>query len=164
MNMRLKIETREFHSALQKLGKMPFIFEETINKFEGKLDKKVSEKDFSILEHICHLRDLENEGYLARIDKILKKTNPSLPDFDGDKIAIERKYQEQDALSALEKFKSFRQQSISFFESLTQEQLNRTGELEGVGKITLENLLCLMLQHDEAHLKELDELINQILN
>jgi hypothetical protein len=105
---------------------------------------------------------LENEGYLERIKKILSDPNPDLPDFDGDKVAFERQYQEQDAFSALENFKSSRRESVSFFSSLTKEQLNRTGQLEGLGKITLENLLCLMLQHDETHLKELDELINQI--
>jgi hypothetical protein len=162
MNMSFRVETREYDAALQNLGGMVSFVENTVSNFQEKLDKKVSEKDFSILEHVCHLRDLENEGYLARMTKMLAETTPHLPDFDGDRIARERDYQTQEAGSALNDFKNYRQQSVNFFRSLSKEQLERTAELEGVGLITLENLLCLMLQHDEAHVKELNQLITQI--
>ena len=162
MNMTFEIDTPEFDAAINKLSNMPYMLEDTMKKFKGKLSKKISENDFSILEHICHLRDLENEGYLARINKMLVESQPNLTDFAGGKIALEREYNKQNAAFALEDFKSCREQSVKLFKSLTSEQLKRSGELEGVGTITLENLICLMLQHDESHLKELDELTTQL--
>ena len=78
-----------------------------------------------------------------------------MPNFEGDKIALEHDYNRQDPVAALNDFKSAREESISRFKSLTAEQFKRTGELEGAGAVNLENLMCLMLEHDRAHLKEL---------
>jgi hypothetical protein len=42
--------------------------------------------------------------------------------------------------------------------SLSPEQLNRSGVLDGVGAITLKKLFLLMLEHDRSHLEELTAL------
>jgi hypothetical protein len=39
--------------------------------------------------------------------------------------------------------------------SLSEEQLERAGTLEGVGKITLMRLAEMMREHDEGHIEEL---------
>jgi hypothetical protein len=51
---------------------------------------------FSLVEHAWHLADLEREGYGTRITRILSEEEPRLPDFDGDRVARERCYQELD--------------------------------------------------------------------
>jgi hypothetical protein len=162
MNMAIASNVKEFNSVIEKLSQMSVVIEDIVKNFEETIRLKSSENGFSILEHVCHLRDLEQEGYLVRIRRLLTESKPYLPGFDGDKIALEREYNKQDALTALTDFKKARQQSVETLKGLTTEQLKSAGELEGVGPITLENLICLMLGHDEAHRNELTELTNEL--
>src|SRR5215213_3163427 len=65
---------------------------------------KPGDNDFSILEHVCHLRDIEEKGYGARIEKILNEDAPFLPDIDGGRLAREREYQKRKLIDELEVF------------------------------------------------------------
>jgi hypothetical protein len=47
---------------------------------------------FSPVEQCWHLADLEREGYLVRIRRLLEEEDPWLPDFDGARVALERGY------------------------------------------------------------------------
>ena len=40
-----------------------------------------------MLEHVCHLRDIEVEGYAPRLKRILSEDGPFLPDIDGRRLA-----------------------------------------------------------------------------
>jgi hypothetical protein len=118
----------------------------------------MSPDDFSITEHICHLRDLEKEGYLVRIRKILAEDHPQLPDFDGGRIAEERDYNRQDAVHALREFTAAREETIEILGLLRATQWEKTGNLSGVGSVNLKELAQLMIKHDETHLQELEDL------
>jgi len=113
---------------------------------------------FSILESVCHLRDIEVEGYTERIARILSETEPSLPDIDGGKLALERDYNKQDLKQALKSFVEARTRNVDRIRNLGVGQLARVGKLAGVGDVTLERLLEMMVEHDEGHLEELEAL------
>ena len=49
---------------------------------------------WSILEILCHLRDMEREGYLERYARILSEDEPRLPDLNGDALAIDARLPE----------------------------------------------------------------------
>jgi hypothetical protein len=122
---------------------------------ENELRAKQSDDEFSVVEHICHLRDIEIEGYAVRIDRILKESSPELPDIDGSQLAIERDYNHQPVDVALEQFQRVRHKNVELLRGLDKEQLNREGKLEGVGTVTVRRLLFLMHEHDESHLSDL---------
>ncbi len=112
-------------------------------------------EDFSALENICHLRDIEIEGYGERIVRILEEDNPSLPDLNGARLAIERDYNNQNAKAALAAFNDARSRNLGLLKDLTPEQIARAATLEGVGVINLEKLIDMMVEHDQAHVAEL---------
>ena len=118
---------------------------------------------FSFVENACHLRDIEVEGYGARIRKLLTENHPQLPDVDGSRLARERDYNSQDFDAALVEFAQARAANVRAIRELSAGQLNRGGVLEGVGEITLGKLFLLMHEHDEAHRRELVELREQIV-
>lgn len=119
-------------------------------------DQKVKNGDeFSALENICHLRDIEVEGYTKRILRILNEDMPSLGDIDGSRLAMERDYNNQDASVALEVFTTARKRNIEQLRRVIPEQTAREGNLEGVGVISLAKLLEMMLEHDQGHVIEL---------
>jgi len=116
---------------------------------------KNSEDEFSALENLCHLRDLELQGYTRRIKRLLDESDPALADFDGARVAAESNYHNQQADLALQTFKKARRENVRTLRSLTEEQLERAGTLEGVGKITLRRLAEMMREHDEGHIEDL---------
>jgi len=111
--------------------------------------------DFSLLENVCHLRDIEVEGYSVRIRRILSEDNPKLADINGGKLAAERDYNNQNLSAALSAFTEARWQNLSVLKELSDEQFERTGELEGSGQVMLNRLLELMCDHDSDHVDEM---------
>jgi len=114
-----------------------------------------SPDEFSVLENICHLRDLELQGYTQRIRRILAESNPALADFDGARVAAESSYNNEQPDFALQAFQTARRENVEILQTLTDAQLSREGTLEGVGSVTLRRLAELMREHDEGHLEDL---------
>lgn len=149
---------KEFSEVLAFLEETPEIFRRRANDFtSASLRRKPAEDAFSLLEHACHLRDIEREGYGARIRRMLEENEPSLADLDGASLARERNYNSQDFDAALSDFTRARQENLSLVRTLSADQLSRRGRLEGVGAITIDGLLLLMRDHDESHRKELSD-------
>lgn len=150
---------KEFNEVLAFLEETPEIVRQ-LKKIVAPADLswKPAEGAFSVLEHACHLRDIEREGYGARIRKMLDENQPSLPDIDGDRLARERDYNSQDFEIVLSDFARARQENMSLVRTLSADQLSRSGMLDTVGAITIDDLLLLMRDHDQAHRKELSEL------
>jgi DinB family protein len=117
---------------------------------------------FSFTEHVCHLRDLEREGYLLRIERMLSEDIPDLPEFDGAKVAAERNYSEEDVETALASFETLRETSLKMLASLSPQQLARKGRIGTFGIIGLEELIHRMVEHDRSHAQELNELKQMI--
>lgn len=124
---------------------------------------KPSAQQFSALEQVCHLNDLEREAYAVRIEKLIHEEQPFLPDFDGAKIAMERDYQARQLDQMLDAFAESRRGNLHAIGRLTSADFEREGSLEGVGPITLRGLLLKMREHDEGHLRDLSNLRAQRL-
>lgn len=122
---------------------------------DAELRWKESELEFSILENICHLRDLELQAYTPRINRILDEINPELPDFDGARVAAESNYHSEEPGQALLAFENARQANAQRLSGVNPEQWQREGQLAGVGKLTLARLMELMREHDEGHLEDM---------
>ena len=102
---------------------------------EPDLRAKNSPDEFSIVESVCHLRDIEIDGYTARISRILRENNPLLPNIDGSRLAVERDYQSQNLFEALHAFADARRQNTQTLKGLVNEQFDREGTLEGGGSV-----------------------------
>src|SRR5690242_13223071 len=72
---------------------------------------------WSVDENICHLRDIEQEGYNIRIKRIANEDTPVLPDINGRQLAKGRQYNQQDLRAALDAFDSARAKSIELVTS-----------------------------------------------
>ena len=124
---------------------------------------KPSSKDFSILENVCHLRDIEAEGYNVRIERLLTEDRPRLPDVDGTRLAQERDYNAQDLKAALQGFRAARVRSLQLLKGVRPAALERDSELETVGRITLEGILLKMVEHDRGHIDEVRQLVDRLV-
>lgn len=153
------INETEFQEVVRFLEETPASIRQlTAGLRNGEAHWQPAPDAFSALEQVCHLRDLEREGYALRIHKLLTENQPSLSDFDGSRIARERDYNSQDFESALEDFARARAENIRLMKTLSTDELKRNGVLAGVGEITLMKLFLLMREHDLSHRQELADL------
>jgi hypothetical protein len=93
---------------------------------------------------------------------MLEENDPALTDFDGARVAAESNYNCEEPDLAFKAFLLGRRQSVQKLQSLNEEQLEREGTLEGVGRITLKRLAEMMHEHDEGHLEDLRVLRQRI--
>jgi hypothetical protein len=147
--------------TLENLAEMPRRLRTAAAELAGKERFRPSADPlaFSVVEHACHLRDLEEEGYTLRIRRILREDDPELADFDGAVVAAGRDYLTQDLATALRDFESARKSNIETLSALPASALDRTGQLAGKGTVTLHHLAQLMLEHDAGHSAELRDLL-----
>ena len=117
---------------------------------------------FSAVEHACHLRDIDGEGYAARLERMLTLEKPVLADIDGDALARERDYQSQDLAAALAVFTRTREGIVRRLAGVSHAERRRVGLWEGTREMTVDDLVAAMLAHDSAHLEELTALRDEL--
>ena len=113
---------------------------------------------FSLVAQACHLRDLEIEGYSFRLRRLLEQDRPHLDGFDGARVAAERDYDAQNFDEALAAFRDARLANVAAVASLTEAQLARSGVFEDTKDVTVLDVLTMMRDHDEDHLRQLRDL------
>lgn len=149
----------EFQALLEYLVEMPAVVSELSRGLAPEeLTRKPSDNEFSFLESVCHLRDIEKEGYTIRIEKLLNEHEPVLPDLDGAKLARDRDYNSQDFVAALSEFTSLREKNVHTLKNLLPEKLSLRAMFEGLGVVTLRDVAAMMRKHDEGHRAELSAL------
>ena len=95
---------------------------------------------WSILEILCHLRDMEREGYLERYTRILSEDEPRLPDLNGDALAITRAYRSQRAPEVVRDWVALRRQTLQLLRKAGRAQWARAGVHATAGRLTMEDL------------------------
>ncbi|WZB76469.1 DinB family protein [Achromobacter insuavis] len=115
---------------------------------------------FSATEHVCHLRDLD-AVFTQRIAAIPAPL-PRIDSVDGTAMAAERDYQEQDPDAALASFRRGRAQLCASLRKLDAAALARCGLRDGLHRMTLEQIVRELLDHDRTHCQELEELLAEL--
>lgn len=120
---------------------------------------------FTPLEQVCHVADIETDGYLVRFRRTLLETKPTLESLDGYALARDRSYFSKNDTDVLAAFRRARGETVSLLASLSDEQMSRTASFEGsiVTVRGLAHLLCwlahLLCWHDHLHLAGLQWLL-----
>lgn len=119
------------------------------------------EEEWSLVEIISHIRDVEREVNMPRIKAFLSKENPFITAGDTDAWAVERDYAQQDGNAALCDFLAARNETLSALRALKEEDWLRSGRHAIFGPITLEEQLGFMAQHDRNHIRQIFEIIRK---
>ncbi|NRF69210.1 DinB family protein [Aquincola sp. S2] len=109
---------------------------------------------FSLVEHLWHLADVEALGWAQRWPRVLAETEPTLAGVDGDRLAIERRYQQRPWRAAARRFIAQRRRTLSALARCDATTLARPlhfgGQATDAGA-----LLAAMLAHDQEHRVEM---------
>lgn len=119
--------------------------------------RKPAPNSFSLVEQLWHLADVEEFGWAQRWPRVLHETRPRLPGVDGDRLAIERRYQQRPWRGAARRFIAQRRRSLAALArvdaAMLDQRLRFSGRAADAG-----TLLAAMLAHDHEHRLEMAEL------
>jgi hypothetical protein len=107
--------------------------------------------EWSLVEIVCHLRDVEREVHLLRFRTMVEMENPFLAGVDADQWAESRAYFQQDGRAALADFAAARQETLTLLQQLPEVLWWREARHAFFGQTTLHELLYLAVQHDRVH-------------
>lgn len=119
------------------------------------LNLRPDPSEWSITEILCHLRDVECEVNLPRIQRVLSEDNPFLPGIISDDWANERRYQAQNVFAASDQWIHSRSQLISRLSSLNQTEWNKPARHAIFGPTDLIEMVNFMFQHDRDHIQQI---------
>ena len=113
------------------------------------------------IEQVCHVRDIEIEGYRVRFHRTRIEPAPVLPDLPGESMARERNYAGADPVAALRDFAAARAQTVDCIRGFAPDELRREAIFEG-HRTTLAGLVHFLCSHDYQHLSGLQWLLAKI--
>ena len=116
---------------------------------------------FSLVEHACHLRDLD-AVFAERIDAVRTLDLPVIASVDGTALAAQRDYLAQPLDAAVAAFRTGRAALCAVAAALDPAQLARCGLRDGIRRMSLDELVRELLDHDRTHVLELDELLAEL--
>jgi hypothetical protein len=154
--------------ALRSLAEFPLRLERCFAAFPasmrhwmpGSWDGIPSER-LTAIEQVCHVRDIERDGYQVRIRRVLEEECPVLDDIPGEQLAIDRRYAVADVDDVLGDFRRARDTTMAMIAALSEEQLRRPAVFEGE-RTTLEGLIHFLCGHDHQHLAGLHWLLGKM--
>jgi len=116
-------------------------------------------EEWSPAEILCHLRDVDCEVNIPRLEQIVHEDNPFLPAVDSDSWANERCYGQQDGLAALQEFCARRSSMLAFLEALSPRDWQRPARHAIFGPTRLDELVSFMATHDRSHIQQFSKTI-----
>jgi hypothetical protein len=110
--------------------------------------------EWSVTEIICHLRDVDREVHLPRLQSLLAQEEPFMPGVVSDNWATEREYCTQNGPRALEELRVARAELLALLPPAGDPAWERRGRHTFFGPTSFWELVCLILEHDELHVEQ----------
>ena len=117
---------------------------------------------FTPIEQVCHVHDVEVDGYHVRFRRTLQETNPFLPDLGSEALAVQRDYASANTADVLAAFREARARTVALIAELSDAQLARPAVFEDYGAVTLRSLVHYLCSPDQQHLAGLQWLLGKI--
>ncbi len=175
MATREEYRAQTIEQRLQRLSRTPHDLATAIRgRTDDALSRRPDARNWSAKEVICHLRDIE-ELFMLRFHMMLGTDEPTFltlgdmpPNLqqwgiggrigmplDPARLAEERQYLRNDTSLALSTLRRRREESLIFLRRLTAAQWRR-GSIHLIdGRMTFEDWVALIAEHDDEHLDQL---------
>ncbi len=152
-DLQIKFERSEVYATIFRAT--PAVLDGWIRKVPVELWNVRTENDeWSLTEILCHLRDVDMEVNLPRIQRVTQENNPFISGADTDRWADERQYYLQDGAKALGQFIAARMQLLQTLESLAPEDWDKPARHAIFGPTSLKEMVGISMAHDRLHLQQ----------
>jgi hypothetical protein len=128
-----------------------------LSSMAGDQDWRSAGDEWSFRYIAAHLATSEKECFLERILRISIGGKPFLAYYDN----ADSDFSQHDLLESLKAWSETRQAIIEAVRGLSDDQLILTGKHETMGDMSVQQLLQLMVDHDQEHIRNLRKLIKQ---
>ena len=146
-----------YHELLEALSTTPIRIQE-LSEGAGATDGSGSPRaggEWGPGAVVAHLADIERV-MRGRIEEALTRESPYFRSVDQEKLAEEHDYAHKELRPALEDFAAERAETIQRLMNLPLKGWERTGIHEERGEISVEDIAELLVDHDAAHLQQLE--------
>ncbi|HLE27955.1 MAG TPA: DinB family protein [Anaerolineales bacterium] len=124
---------------------------------EAAWHSRPAEAEWSLVEIACHLRDVDREIHLPRLQTVVDSENPFLVGIDADPWAAERNYQSESGPEASQGFIAARKELYAFLTGQPEAVWARPARHAYFGPTHLAEIVGWILDHDRVHLGQLRE-------
>jgi hypothetical protein len=114
-----------------------------------KVAERPSDDRWSALEYACHVRDVYRL-YDLRLQLMLEQDDPSYPNWDQDKTAVEDDYGSQDPVKVADEIVAAGTALAARFDTVHADQWERTGTRSDGARFTVETFARYLI-HDPVH-------------
>ena len=118
------------------------------------LRRKPAPEKWSMLEVVCHLRDVE-EFFVERYGKIANHDRPQLGMINQDELAAKLRYNEDDPRLVLKEFQDLRAESVAILGALAYQSWGRVGVHPKRGDVSVTWTAEHQVEHDANHLSQI---------
>src|SRR3954465_3471902 len=80
---------------------------------------------FTAIEQLCHVRDIEIEGYQVRFRRTLDESTPSLASIDSEEVARQRNYGRAAPRVVIAEFREARERTLTLLRGVEAAQFTR---------------------------------------
>jgi FMN phosphatase YigB (HAD superfamily) len=115
--------------------------------------------EWAFNEILCHLRDVDAEVNLPRVEAVLGGKNPVVTGQDTDPWAEERRYIEQDGVEAFRDFVLVRARLVEKLKTLSPQDWERPARHTIFGPTHLRELVGFIVEHDRLHFRQARETV-----
>jgi hypothetical protein len=158
-------DERELESTIEALAAFPDRLRRSFDSFpanrirwEPVMWDGIPSERLTAIEQVCHVRDIEVEGYRIRFHRTRTEHIPTLPDLPGESMARERDYAGMDPVAVLRDFAAARRETVDTIRGFSSPELRRQAIFEG-RPTTLAGLVHFLCSHDYQHLSGLEWLL-----
>lgn len=127
---------------------------------EGVLQFRAGEGEWSIKEVCGHLLD-NAQVWDQRFQMAATQENPFLPSYDQEALVREHNYQEQDIRAILAAISEVRTRMIELLSDLVQWKWARPAYHPEYGRMSIRQMVGLMIGHEREHMEQLRALREQ---
>jgi DinB superfamily len=119
--------------------------------------------EWCVPETLGHLIATEQVTFADRIRPILGSPDARIASYDPAAATRDRPDCGRDLSELLKRFAALREESAAFVARLSAEDLERSGRHDGVGPITVGDLLHEWVYHDRDHLRQIMANVQQFV-
>jgi FMN phosphatase YigB (HAD superfamily) len=166
-NLASKSSTLEYTSIpaiLAILKSTPAVLETLTRALSSKdWTSRPEPTEWSVLEIISHMQDVEQEINLPRFHQLTSVSNPFLVGIDSDPWADERRYNETRKAESLSRFLESRIDLLKILSGLTPLDWQKPARHSIFGSTTLQEMAAFIVTHDQNHIRQISKTINLLV-
>ncbi len=146
-----EVKLEDIQESLKQIETYTIRLREVVDSLsEEELSRTYRDGSWTVRQLVHHIADSQLNMY-QRLKLALTDDNPTVPNFDQDKWAVQPDT-ELPVESSLKILEGINERIVSLGNSLTEEQLDRTFTHEQSGVITVATKVAKLSWHEEHHL------------